>query len=190
MRLELTVAVPSKTSLVMGTTWTQLVAHFVVTRHSQIKQTARNPLQLQQLAQAVLEHYKGGAGGAVTPDDRTEYAAHVAVIEGIVESLRMLKKRNGGRYTREDRIAQHVLLSASVLKSGNKKMQASIRRLLETSSKSIDKAVARNTDAATMERPYFFVEDEKLCNSYPVEWGTYITGGISPYTAVIYIYVY
>jgi hypothetical protein len=105
---------------------------------AQIKQIARNPLQQQQLAQAVLEHYKGGAGGAVTPDDRTEYAAHVAVIEGIVESLRMLKKRNGGRYTREDRIAQHVLLSASVLKSGNKKMQASIRRLLETSSKSID----------------------------------------------------
>jgi hypothetical protein len=142
---------------------------------AQIKQIARNPLQQQQLAQAVLEHYKGGAGGAVTPDDRTEYAAHVAVIEGIVESLRMLKKRNGGRYTREDRIAQHVLLSASVLKSGNKKMQASIRRLLETSSKSIDKAVARNTDAATMERPYFFVDDEKSCNSYPAEWGTYIT---------------
>ena len=53
----------------------------------QIKQIARNPLQQQQLAQAVLKHYKGGAGGAVTPDDRTEYAAHVAVIEGIVERL-------------------------------------------------------------------------------------------------------
>jgi hypothetical protein len=26
-----------------------------------------------------------------------------------------------------------------------------------------------------MERPYFFVDDEKSCNSYPAEWGTYIT---------------
>jgi hypothetical protein len=107
--------------------------------------------------------------------DNAEYAAHSAVIEGIVEALRMLKKRNRGRYTREDRIAQHVLLSAATLKAGTKKMLASIRCLLDTSSKSVDKAVARNKDAAEMDKPYFFIDDEQSCDAYPANWGTFVS---------------
>ena len=70
----------------------------------------------------MLDHYKGGAEGSVAADNTAEYAAHSVGIEGIVEALRMLKARNAGRYTREDRIAQQVLLSAATLKAGIKKM--------------------------------------------------------------------
>ena len=96
---------------------------------AQIKKIAGadNILKQQQLAQSILNHYKGG-GGDTAHVGGTEYVAHAAVIEGVTETLRILKQRNTGRYTREDRITQQVLLSAAVSKADNKKMLNSIAR--------------------------------------------------------------
>ena len=130
---------------------------------AQLKQVAGvdNTLRQQQLAEAMLAHYRSGGEEDVHPGS-IDYNAHVAVIEGVIEALGMLKKRNLGRYTREDRITQQVLLSAAVCKAKCKKVQRSIARLLQVRPQSIAQAKARMEDAKKEERPYFFIDDEQI----------------------------
>ena len=101
-----------------------------------------NTLRQQQLAEAMLAHYRSGGEEDVHPGS-IDYNAHVAVIEGVIEALGMLKKRNCGRYTREDKITQQVLLSAALCKAKCKKVQRSIARLLQVRPQSIAQAKAR-----------------------------------------------
>jgi hypothetical protein len=143
---------------------------------AQLKQIAGpdNSLRQQQLAESLLNHYKGGQASNIQPGS-VDYAAHVAVIDGIVEALRMLKRRNSGRYTREDRITQEVLLSAAVCKTNCNKVLASIARLLQTRAQSVHKANARMKDALKEERPYFFMDDEASCNAYNPVWAAFVS---------------
>ena len=64
-----------------------------------------------------------------------EYTAHAAVIEGVVEALDLLKKRNAGRYTTQDRITQEVLLGAAVGVAKGKVL-SSVARLLNVANRS------------------------------------------------------
>ena len=143
---------------------------------AQIKRIAgpKDISKQRQLAQSLLDHYTGGGANDVQPNT-IDYTAHAAVIEGVVETLRKLKARNLGRYTREDRITQQVLLSVAVSKTQSKKVLASIRHLLHTSVKSVEKAIARNEAASKEERPYFFVDDETSCNAYDPVWAEFVT---------------
>ena len=143
---------------------------------AQIKQIAGpdNTLRQQELAQALLDHYKAGGAEGVEVGS-IDYTAHVAVIDGVVEVLKTLKKRNRGRYTREDRITQQVLLSAVVCKAGCEKVQRSIARLLQVRPQSIAQANARMEDAKKEERPYFFIDDETSCNAYDPAWAAFVS---------------
>jgi hypothetical protein len=59
---------------------------------AQLKQIAGpdNTLRQQQLAESLLGHYRAGNEEKVEPGS-VDYTAHVAVIDGVVEALRMLK---------------------------------------------------------------------------------------------------
>lgn len=61
---------------------------------AQLKQIAGpdNTLRQQQLAESLLGHYRASNEEKVEPGS-VDYTAHVAVIDGVVEALRMLKKR-------------------------------------------------------------------------------------------------
>ena len=150
--------------------------HYKALAIAQIKRIAgpKDISKQRQLAQSLLDHYTGGGGNDVQPNT-IDCTAHAAVIEGVVETLRKLKARNLGRYTREDRITQQVLLSVAVSKTRSKKVLASIRHLLHTSVKSVEKAIARNEAASKEERPYFFVDDETSCNAYDPVWAEFVT---------------
>lgn len=97
---------------------------------TQIKQLAGhdNTLGQQQLAEAVLQHYKAGHG-ADADTCSTEYQAHVAVIDGLVETLETLRNRNGGRFKTADRITQEVILDAAMYKAKGQVLSA-ISKLL------------------------------------------------------------
>jgi len=86
---------------------------------------AGNHTKQRQIADALIEHYQSGGGEEVDVGSE-EYVAHSAVIEGVIEALELLKKRNAGRYTRQDRITQEVLLAAAVSKAKGKVLSISI----------------------------------------------------------------
>lgn len=88
-----------------------------------LKQIAgQDVVKQQQLAEAMLHHYSSGEA-EVAPAAQ-EYEAHCAVIEGLVESLDTLRKRNNGRFPSKDRITQEVLLGAATLKAKDKMLSA------------------------------------------------------------------
>jgi hypothetical protein len=76
----------------------------------------------QQLAEAMLSHY------ATLPEDHSpsfdDYEAQAAIIAGIAESLEVLRKRNGGRFTSQDRITQEVLLGAATVAAKDQMLSA------------------------------------------------------------------
>ena len=82
-----------------------------------------------------------------------EYVADSAVIEGVIEALELLKKRNAGRYTRQDRITQEVLLGAAVRKAKGKVL-SSVARLLKVRPQTLKKAACRMEAATKDERQY------------------------------------
>ena len=110
---------------------------------AQIKRIAGpdNPMKQQQLAAALVEHYKGG-GGDNCEVATEEYIAHAAVIGGLVETLKMLKGRNAGRYTREDRISHEVLIAGALSKAKGSVLHA-VTRLLEIRPQTAKKVMAR-----------------------------------------------
>ena len=77
---------------------------------AQLKQLAGrdNSVGQQQLAEAVLCHCKPDNEASVELGSN-EYQAHVAVIDGLVETLETLRKRNNGRFPTKDRITQQVV---------------------------------------------------------------------------------
>jgi hypothetical protein len=67
----------------------------------------------QQLAEAMLLHYKGGnedGKGPFIEHGGYEWEAHTAIIAGLVEALETLRKRNNGRFPTKDRITQEVII--------------------------------------------------------------------------------
>ena len=97
---------------------------------AQIKQLAGrdDSVAQQQLAEAVLCHYKSDKEADVELGSN-EYQAHVAVIEGLVETLETLRKRNNGRFPTKDRITQEVVLNAA-LSNAKGKCLGAIAKLL------------------------------------------------------------
>ena len=84
----------------------------------------KNVVAQQQLAEATLLHYKSGAEDNQTQPGGSEWEAHAAIVAGLVETLEMLRKRNGGRFPTEDRITQEVILSSVVSKAKGKMLSA------------------------------------------------------------------
>jgi hypothetical protein len=99
---------------------------------------AGNTIRQQQLAEAMLCHYKGGNESDVEPGG-VEYEAHTAVIAGLVETLETLRQRNNGRYPTKDRITQEVVLSA-VVKEAKGKVLRAVARLLKVRPQTLQKA--------------------------------------------------
>ena len=126
----------------------------------------------QQLAEAVMEHYKCGAAGSIESGGE-DYAAHSAVIEGLAQTLQMLRARNSGRYPTEDRITQEVLLG-SVVAASKGKFMSSISRLLKCRKRTLENAVARVEVASTCKRPALFTANETSCNAYDPAWGAFV----------------
>ena len=105
-----------------------------------LKQIAgQDVVKQQQLAEAMLHHYSSGEA-EVAPATQ-EYEAHCAVIEGLVESLDTLRKRNNGRFPSKDRITQEVLLGAATLKAKDKMLSAIGTTALPSTSLSVALAV-------------------------------------------------
>lgn len=77
---------------------------------AQIKQLAGrdDSVAQQQLAEAVLCHYKSDKEAGVELGSN-EYQAHVAVIEGLVETLETLRKRNNGRFPTKGNASEPLL---------------------------------------------------------------------------------
>ena len=113
-------------------------------------------------------------GGAEVALGSNEYTAHAAVIEGVVEALDLLKKRNAGRYTTQDRITQEVLLGAAVGVAKGKVL-SSVARLLNVRPQTLKKAATRMEATSKDERPSCFFLDEKSCNAYNPAWATFVT---------------
>jgi hypothetical protein len=134
----------------------------------------------QQLAEAVMCHYKSGKEAAVVPGNSVEYQAHAAVISGLVETLETLRKRNNGRFPTRDRITQEVILTA-VMSRAKGKVLSAISRLLNQSRDGLSKAQQRVHDSSG---PYreglldpdraFFQQEEKSCNAYDPEWTEFV----------------
>ena len=77
-------------------------------------------MKQQQLAEAMLLHYKGGnedGKGPSVEHGGYEWEAHTAIIAGLVETLETLRKRNNGRFPTIDRITQEVMLGAATSKA-------------------------------------------------------------------------
>ena len=77
-------------------------------------------MKQQQLAEAMLLHYKGGNEDGKGPSIEHggyEWEAHTAIIAGLVEALETLRKRNNGRFPTKDRITQEVIIGAATLKA-------------------------------------------------------------------------
>jgi hypothetical protein len=96
----------------------------------------------QQLAEALMCHYKSGKESGVEPANSVEYQAHAAVISGLVETLETLRKRNNGRFPTKDRITQEVILTAAMSQAKGRILSA-ISRLLNQSRDSLSKAQKR-----------------------------------------------
>ena len=124
---------------------------------------AGNHFKQRQIAEALIQHYQSG-GGAEVALGSNEYTAHAAVIEGVVEALDLLKKRNAGRYTTQDRITQEVLLGAAVGVAKGKVL-SSVARLLIVRPQTLKKAATRMEATSKDERPAYFLLDEKSCNA-------------------------
>ena len=141
---------------------------------AQIKHLAGrdNTVGQQQLAEAILCHYKGDREANVVPGS-DEYGAHVAVIDGLVDTLETLRKRNNGRFRTKDRITQEVILTAAMSKAKGQVLQ-SISRLLRQSRDSLRKAAARVEAVAGNHDRDFFTMDEKSCNTYPAEYSEFV----------------
>ena len=130
---------------------------------------AENTVRQQQLAEALLCHYKGGGESDVAPGG-VEYEAHAAVIAGLVETLETLRRRNNGRYPTKDRITHEVVLNAVVQQAKGKMLRA-VARLLKVKPQSMQKAadrVASTTDGS------FYNEQEKSCNAYNPVWAEFV----------------
>ena len=106
---------------------------------------ANNTVAQQQLAEAVLCHYKGGKEGTVEKGSE-EYIAHIAVIEGLVDTLETLRKRNNGRFPTKDRITQEVVLNAALSKA-SKSCFSAIANLLKMRRRTVYHAAARMESA-------------------------------------------
>ena len=134
---------------------------------------AGNHFKQRQIAEALIQHYQSG-GGAEVALGSNEYTAHAAVIEGVVEALDLIKKRNAGRYTTQDRITQEVLLGAAVGVAKGKVL-SSVARLLNVRPQTLKKAATRMEATSKDERPSYFFLDEKSCNAYNPAWATFVT---------------
>ena len=141
---------------------------------AQIKRIAGadNFSRQQQLAEAVAEHYKSGGGDSIQSGGE-DYVAHSAVIEGIVQTLEMLRKRNRGRYPTEDRITQEVLLG-SVVAAAKGKFLSSISQLLKCRKRTLEKAATRMGVSLNDDRPSLFALNETSCNAYDPSHGAFI----------------
>ena len=126
-----------------------------------------NTVRQQQLAEALMCHYKGGNESSVEPGG-VEYEAHTAVISGLVETLETLRRRNNGRYPTKDRITQEVVLSA-VVKEAKGKVLRAVARLLKVRPQTLQKAADRSSADGS-----FFNEEESSCNAYPADWAEFV----------------
>ena len=133
---------------------------------------AENTVGQQQLAEVVLCHYKSD-GGAVVEKCSEEYVAPAAVIEGLVETLETLRKRNNGRFPTKDRITQDVIRN-SVVSKAKKACLSAIAKLLKMRTRTVYQAAARMEGSAGESERSYFEQQEKKCNQYPVEWTEFV----------------
>lgn len=105
-----------------------LLPPFTSTRNIMIVSVlGKDVVKQQQLAEAMLLHYKScaeDAKGPVIEHGGYEWEAHAAIIAGLVEALETLRKRNNGRFPTKDRITQEVLLGAATFKAKDSMLSA------------------------------------------------------------------
>ena len=96
---------------------------------------------------------------------QNEDKAHKFIVLGLRHALSMLKHRNSGRFTHDDRVAQQSLLSAASCKLPINSIAAAAR-LLDTSERGISRAVSRWNEYEAGERDAVFDQTEAASHLY------------------------